>query len=57
MHKDDRIAAGFEYVARYNMWQDVPYVPTRIWREVISRNRVGRTRRGPPMLAAYHKLL
>ena len=27
MHKDDRIAAGFEYVARYNMWQDVPYVP------------------------------
>ena len=27
MHKDDRIAAGFEYVAAYNMWQDVPYVP------------------------------
>ena len=27
MHKNDRIAAGFEYVAAYNMWQDVPYKP------------------------------
>ncbi len=26
MHKNDRIAAGFEYVAAYNMFQDVPYV-------------------------------